>query len=98
VPEPELSLVLNSRLELVGFKVGNGMNRRGKRLRRSGVVDGAPAGSCSSTKAASARIERDSMVVRRVVGYVPHGHWTMTTQVAAPRHKGWTAPIVICTS
>jgi transposase len=32
---------------------------------------------------------------RRLVDYVPHGHWKTTTFVAALRHEGWTAPMVL---
>ena len=32
---------------------------------------------------------------RRVVGKVPHGHWKTTTFVAALRHHGLTAPMVV---
>jgi len=32
---------------------------------------------------------------RRVVDYVPHGHWKTTTFIAALRHRGWTAPMVL---
>lgn len=31
----------------------------------------------------------------RLIGRVPHGHWTTTTFVAALRHNGITAPFVI---
>jgi transposase len=31
----------------------------------------------------------------RLVDYVPHGHWKTTTFVAALRHEGWTAPMVL---
>ena len=32
---------------------------------------------------------------RRLVDYVPHGHWKTTTFVAALRHDGFTAPMVM---
>lgn len=32
---------------------------------------------------------------QRVVGKVPHGHWMTTTFVAALRHDGLTAPLVV---
>ena len=32
---------------------------------------------------------------QRVVGRVPHGHWKTTTFVAALRHSGLTAPLVV---
>ena len=32
---------------------------------------------------------------QRVVGKVPHGHWKTTTFVAALRHDGLTAPLVV---
>jgi transposase len=32
---------------------------------------------------------------QRLVDYVPHGHWKTTTFVAALRHDGWTAPMVL---
>ena len=32
---------------------------------------------------------------QRVIDYVPHGHWKTTTFVAALRHDGLTAPLVV---
>ena len=32
---------------------------------------------------------------QRVIGKVPHGHWKTTTFVAALRHDGLTAPLVV---
>jgi len=32
---------------------------------------------------------------KRVIDYVPHGHWKTTTFVAALRHDGLTAPMVV---
>jgi transposase len=32
---------------------------------------------------------------KRVMDYVPHGHWKTTTFVAALRHDGLTAPMVV---
>jgi transposase len=32
---------------------------------------------------------------RRLVSYAPHGHWKTTTFVAALRHDGFTAPMVL---
>ena len=32
---------------------------------------------------------------RRVIDYVPHGHWKTTTFLAALRHDGLTAPLVV---
>jgi transposase len=32
---------------------------------------------------------------RRLIGAVPHGHWKTTTFVAALRHDGITAPVVV---
>jgi len=32
---------------------------------------------------------------KRVIDYVPHGHWKTTTFIAALRHDGLTAPMVI---
>ena len=32
---------------------------------------------------------------KRVIDYVPHGHWKTTTFLAALRHDGLTAPMVI---
>jgi transposase len=32
---------------------------------------------------------------KRVIDYVPHGHWKTTTFLAALRHDGLTAPLVV---
>ena len=32
---------------------------------------------------------------KRVIDYVPHGHWKTTTFLAALRHDGLTAPLAI---
>jgi len=32
---------------------------------------------------------------RRVIDFVPHGHWQTTTFLAALRHDGLTAPLVV---
>ena len=32
---------------------------------------------------------------KRVIGYVPHGHWKTVTFLAALRHHGMTAPLVV---
>jgi len=32
---------------------------------------------------------------KRVIDYVPHGHWKTTTFLAALRHTGLTAPLVV---
>ena len=32
---------------------------------------------------------------KRVIDYVPHGHWKTTTFMAALRHDGLTAPLVV---
>jgi len=32
---------------------------------------------------------------RRVIDFVPHGHWKTTTFLAALRHDGLTAPLVV---
>jgi hypothetical protein len=34
-------------------------------------------------------------VGKRVIDYVPHGHWKTTTFLAALRHEGLSAPMVI---
>ena len=36
-----------------------------------------------------------SLKGRRLIGAVPHGHWKTTTFVAALRHDGLTAPVVV---
>jgi len=36
-----------------------------------------------------------SEIGKRVIDYVPHGHWKTTTFLAALRHEGLTAPMVV---
>jgi transposase len=36
-----------------------------------------------------------AQIGKRVIDYVPHGHWKTTTFLAALRHDGLTAPMVI---